>query len=46
MRHMSMFVGSYAVMVAVNYLVGFILLAIVYWKILKLIKKVKKKHGE
>ncbi len=41
MHHMSMLVGSYGVIVVGNYLVGFILLIVVYWKILRLIRKMK-----
>ena len=46
MQHMSMYIASYAVIVVLNYLVGFILLSVVYWKILKLIKKVKRNFGK
>ena len=46
MHHMSMLVGSYSVIVVGNYLVGFILLIVVYWKILRLIKKMKAQHSK
>ena len=46
MHHMSMLVGSYSVVVVGNYLFGFILLVVVYWKILRLIRKMKIQHGE
>lgn len=42
LHHMSMLVASYGMIVVGHYLVGFVLLVVVYWKILKLIQKVKK----
>lgn len=43
---MSMLIASYGVVLVGSYLVGFILLVIVYWKILKLIQKMKQSLGE
>lgn len=42
---MSMLVASYGLVLVGSYLVGFVLLVIVYWKILKLIQRMKKTFG-
>ena len=46
MHHMSMLVASYGLVLVGNYLVGSILLVIVYWKTLKLIQRMKKSYSE
>lgn len=43
---MSMLVASYGLVLVGSYLVGFVLLVIVYWKILKLIQRMRKSLGE
>ena len=40
-----MYIASYGLIVGTNYLVGFILLAVVYYKILKRIKRMRQRHG-
>lgn len=41
LHHMSMLVASYGTVIVGNYLVGFAILVVVYWKILKVIKLMK-----
>ena len=41
-----MLVASYASVVGLHYLVGFILIIIIYWKILKRIKLIRNNRGE
>ena len=43
---MSIFRSSYGVVVGTNYLVVFVLLVIIYYKILKRIKRIRVLHGE
>ena len=43
---MSIFRFSYDVVVGTNYLVVFVLLVIIYYKILKRIKRIRVLHGE
>ncbi len=42
----NMLVASYASVVGLHYLVGFILIIIIYWKILKRIKLIRNNRGE
>ena len=44
--HMRMFIASYGVVVGTNYLVVFVLLVIIYYKILKRIKRMRNLHSE
>ena len=44
--HMSMFIASYGLVVVTNYLVVFVLLVIIYYKILKRIKRMRIIHGK
>ena len=44
--HMSIFRCCYGVVVGTNYLVVFVLLVIIYYKILKRIKRMRALHGE
>ena len=44
--HMSIFRFSYGAVVGTNYLVVFVLLVIIYYKILKRIKRMRALHGE
>jgi len=43
---MSMFIASYGLVVGTNYLVVFVLLVIIYYKILKRIKRMRIIHGK
>ena len=43
---MRMLIASYGVVVGTNYLVVFVLLVIVYYKILKRIKRMRNLHSE
>ena len=43
---MRMLIASYGVVVSTNYLVVFVLLMIIYYKILKRIKRMRNLHSE
>ena len=43
---MRMFIASYGMVVGTNYLVVFVLLVIIYYKILKRIKRMRNLHSE
>ena len=43
---MRMFIASYGLVVGTNYLVVFVLLVIIYYKILKRIKRMRIIHGK
>jgi len=46
MHHLSVLVASYGLVIAIHYLVGFIILVIIYLKILRLLKKMKVQLSE
>lgn len=45
MFHMSMLIASYGLVVGTNYLIVFVLLVAIYYKILKRIKRMRRQHG-
>ena len=45
LHQMAAFIASYGIVVALHYIVGFILLVVIYVKILRRIKKMRKVHG-
>ena len=44
--HLNMLIASYGLVVGTNYLVVFVLLVIIYWKILKRINRMRVNLGE